>query len=241
LNRITVPLETSATSALVYPAQGHAVGATIVLAHGAGAGQHSTFMVAFAKALAALGLDVVTFNFLYIEQRRSIPDRAPALESCYRHVLTTVLDEVPSARRALFAGGKSMGGRIATQLAAADDSLPLDGLVLLGYPLHPPGKPDQRRDKHLPSVDRPLFFVQGSRDAFGSPTEMTTLVDALGAGAALRIVEGGDHSFKISKKDPAAQAAVYAGVQEAMVLWMKAIVSGRSTPRSEAPSRRPGA
>jgi predicted alpha/beta-hydrolase family hydrolase len=241
LTEITIPLETSATTALVYPAEGRVAGATFVLAHGAGAGQNSTFIVEFANALSSLGLDVVTFNFLYAEQRRRIPDRAPALESCFRHVIARVRDEVPSARAALFVGGKSMGGRIATQVAAADATLPLDGLVLLGYPLHPPGKPDQRRDKHLPDVGRPMLFVQGTRDAFGTPAERAPIVDALGASAALHIVDGGDHSFKTSKKDPAAQSAVYGRVQQAVTTWMNAITAGKRGSRTRAPSPRPGA
>src|SRR5207249_6884840 len=102
-----------------------------MLGHGAGAGQRSAFMVDFAHALSALGLDVVTFNFLYTEQGRKIPDRAPALEACYRTVIERVRAHVDSARRALFIGGKSMGGRIATQVAAADAQLSIAGLVLL--------------------------------------------------------------------------------------------------------------
>jgi predicted alpha/beta-hydrolase family hydrolase len=189
-------------------------------------------MVGFAQAFAALGLDVVTFNFLYIEQRRKIPDRAPVLESCFKAVVERVLDDVPSARRALFAGGKSMGGRIATQLAAADAALPLDGLVLFGYPLHPPGKPDQRRDKHLPAVGRPMLFVQGSRDPFGTPSELAPVVEALGSNGAIRVVDGGDHSFKISKKDADAQNAVYARVHQAVLTWMTPIVAAKSPART---------
>src|SRR5207253_7167599 len=121
----------AATTALVYAAE-HRAAAALILGHGAGAGQHSTFLVDFSHALSALGLDVVTFNFLYTEQRRRIPDRAPALEACYRDVIAAVREAVPSANRGLFIGGKSMGGRIATQVAAADRDLPIAGLVLLG-------------------------------------------------------------------------------------------------------------
>src|SRR5947207_8086351 len=119
-------------------------------------------MVDTAHALSALGLDVVTFNFPYIEQHRRIPDRGPVLEACYRAVIERVRAEIRCAARFLFIGGKSMGGRIATQVAAADPALPVAGLVLLGYPLHPPGKPAERRDRHLPSIQRPILFVQGS-------------------------------------------------------------------------------
>src|ERR1019366_9744611 len=108
--RVEVAAKT-APSALVYPA-GPASGATVILAHGAGAGQRSPFIVSFAQALAALGIDVMTFNFLYTEQRRRVPDRAPLLEACYRAVIEGARARVESARQALFIGGKSMGGRI---------------------------------------------------------------------------------------------------------------------------------
>ena len=108
-------------TARVYPADPTSLDAAIILGHGAGAGQDSAFMVNFARALASRGVDAVTFNFPYIEQKRRIPDRAPVLEACFRAVVERVRREVPSAREALFIGGKSMGGRIATQTAAADD------------------------------------------------------------------------------------------------------------------------
>ena len=209
------------TTALVYPAAGETpAGATLILGHGAGAGQRSAFLVDFAQALSSLGLDIVTFNFLYAEQGRKIPDRAPALEACYRAVIEAVHAGVGSARRALFIGGKSMGGRIATQVAAADPQLPLAGLVLLGYPLHPPGRPDQRRDKHLPAIARRMLFVQGTRDAFGAPDELAPILAALRPAPVLHAVAQGDHSFKLSRKDPAAQAKVYADVARAIVTFV---------------------
>jgi len=226
-NELTVPLQASAvTTALVYSAADDAPTtprAALILGHGAGAGQRSTFMVDFARGLSALGIDVITFNFLYTEQGRRIPDRAPALESCYRAVIDRVRAEVESAQQSLFIGGKSMGGRIASQVAAADAALPIAGLVLLGYPLHPPGKPDERRDKHLPGIARPMLFVQGTRDAFGTPAELAPLVDALQPPPALHVVAQGDHSFKLARKDPAAQAALYAELQRVIAAWIRSV------------------
>ena len=219
-SELTVRLETgAATTALVYRAG--AARATLMLGHGAGAGQRSAVMVDFADALSALGLVVVTFNFLYTEQGRKIPDRAPALEACYRAVIEAVGAELDSARRALFIGGKSMGGRIASQVAAIDPQLPLAGLVLLGYPLHPPGKPMERRDKHLPAIGRPMLFVQGTRDAFGTPDELAPILSALRPAPAVHAVVKGDHSFKLSRKDPAAQAAIYADAQRAIAAFIE--------------------
>jgi predicted alpha/beta-hydrolase family hydrolase len=132
-----------------------------------------------------------------------------------------------------------MGGRIATQVAAGDPDLALDGLVLLGYPLHPPGKPAERRDKHLPSVGRPMLFVQGSRDAFGTPPELEAVLSALSPAPVLYVVQGGDHSLRLAGRDPSAQAQVYAAVQETIVSWMtasKTAATSRASPTSNATS-----
>ena len=229
-SELKIPLETgAATTALVYAAADPRVGAALILGHGAGAGQQSAFMIDFARALSALGLDVVTFNFPYIEHGRHIPDRAPVLEACYRAVIERTRAEVPGASRFLFIGGKSMGGRIATQVAAADPALPVAGLVLLGYPLHQPGRPTERRDKHLPVIRRPMLFLQGSRDAFGTPAQIAPIASGLQPPATLRVVEDGDHSFKMRRKDPAAQAGVYANIQQDIIAWTRNVVTA-STP-----------
>lgn len=195
----------------------------LVLGHGAGAGQDSRFMIDFATALASLGIDTVTFNFLYTEQGRRVPDRAPVLESCYRAVIETVTREVASGGRPLFIGGKSMGGRMATHVAAADPALSLAGLVLLGYPLHPPGRPAERRDKHLPAIRRPMLFVQGSRDTFGTPDELMTVLDRLEPKPTLHIVDGGDHSFKVARSRN--QAEVFHSVQQTIAGWIQRVIS----------------
>ena len=216
------PQETgAATTALVY-ASGTPAPATLILGHGAGAGQHHPFMVEFAHGLSALGLDVVTFNFLYTEQKRRIPDRAPLLEACYRAVIDAVRDNLDSATRTLFIGGKSMGGRISTQVAAADAQLPVAGLVLLGYPLHPPAQPQKLRDAHLPLVGRPMLFIQGSRDAFGTPDELAPILGRLTPLPVVHTVAGGDHSFKVGKKDPARQAEIHAEIQRTIASWVRA-------------------
>ena len=232
-----VPLETgAATTALVYPAStvshvSHSR-AALILAHGAGAGQRHPFLVAFASALADLGLDVITFNFLYTEQQRRIPDRGPALEACYRAVVECARREVTSARHTLFIGGKSMGGRIATQIAAASRELPVTGLVLLGYPLHPPNQFEKRRDAHLPAVGRPMLFVQGSRDPFGTPPELIPVLAGLTPAPTLHVVEGGDHSFKLSGRNRAAdQALAYTGVQQTIAEWVRVLTPDRADAR----------
>jgi uncharacterized protein len=228
-NRLQITVNGGVTTALVYTGSAPRTDRALILAHGAGAGQSSPFMVGFAQALAGLGVDVVTFNFLYSEQRRRIPDRAPQLEACYRAVIDRVSEAVASAAGGLFVGGKSMGGRIATQVAAEDANLRLSGLVLLGYPLHPPGKPNQRRDKHLAAIRRPMFFAQGSRDAFGTPAELAVALESLSPRPVVHVVSGGDHSFKIPKQTAQDQASVYANIQQTIVTWMLSVRRGRTS------------
>jgi predicted alpha/beta-hydrolase family hydrolase len=197
---------------------------TLILGHGAGANQLSGFMREFGNGLAKRGLDVVTFNFLYMEQGRKIPDPAPRLESCYRAVIDAMLTHKKLKGNRLVIGGKSMGGRIASQVAASHPEN-IDGLVFLGYPLHPPGRPDKLRSEHLPKIKVPMLFVQGSRDAFGSKQEITTTIKKLKLPAELFAVEGGDHSLKVPKSGGTSQTDVYSSAMDHIAEWMKGIGS----------------
>jgi uncharacterized protein len=174
----------------------------LILGHGAGAGEGHPWMKAVASGLADRGITVVTFDFPYMAARRRAPDPAKVLEAAYQSVWQAVASANPEAR--LFAGGKSMGGRIATQAAAKKLLSPIPaGIVCFGYPLHPPGKPDTRRDAHLGGVGAPLLLLHGTRDPFGTPDEMSELAAGLTA-ATLHLVDGGDHSLERSadKKKP---------------------------------------
>src|SRR4026208_905875 len=125
-------------TALLYPAdKKNRAGVTVVLGHGAGASQASGFMRMYAKGLSARGLDVMTFNFIYMEQGRSVPDQKPKLEACFSAVIKSAFENKKLKSNQLVVGGKSMGGRIASQVIAADESSEVAGLVFLGYPLHP--------------------------------------------------------------------------------------------------------
>lgn len=188
------------TSGAIYRAS-DPTGATLVLAHGAGAPRTHPFMTSMASRLAARGVDVVTFNFLYAEAGKKMPDRVELLEATWRAAIATARARsgLPSER--LFIGGKSMGGRIATHVAAAKEGLVIAGLVLFGYPLHPLGKPKVRREEIL-SVDLPMLVVQGSRDELGTAREMKAIVAKLPR-ARLHVVEGGDHSLALLKREGA--------------------------------------
>jgi len=220
--RHTVPLGPhQTTTATVYRA-GSPAGCLLVLAHGAGAGQHHPFMTAISSQLAARGLDVVTFDFSYIHERRKVPDRAPALEACFGSVVDWAAGRDEFAARRLLVGGKSMGGRMATHLAAAGfvarsgTGPALSGIVALGYPLHPPGKPQQLRTAHLGSIRAPWLIVQGSRDTFGTPDELRPVVAGMTAAVTLHVVEGGDHSFTVSRTP---RDAVLTAVADVVARW----------------------
>ena len=155
-----------------------------------------------------ISITVVTFDFPYIAAGRKLPDRGPVLEQTFEEVWEAVWRTDPArpdaSPRRIFAGGKSMGGRMASQVAArAGFAPPPAGLVFFGYPLHSPRRPADRRDQHLGTIARPLLFLHGTRDPFGSPAEMQTLVAGL-PHATLALIEGGDHSLALSRRqDPA--------------------------------------
>jgi hypothetical protein len=166
-------------------------GSTIVLAHGAGAGMESGFLPDLAARLGASGLRVVRFEFPYMRRRRSEggrrpPDRPPVLLDCWRDVVAQ-LGSPPK----LILGGKSMGGRIASMVA---DELGVAGLVCIGYPFHPPGRPEKLRTAHLADLATPTLILQGERDPFGLPYE----VESYDLSSAIRVewLADGDHSLK---------------------------------------------
>lgn len=195
------------------------LGATLVLAHGAGAPRTHPFMIATADRLAAKGLDVVTFNFLYAEAARKLPDRADRLEATWRAAIAAVRArrELPTDR--LFVGGKSMGGRMATRIAAAAGASALSGVILLGYPLHPAGKPTVSRGEIL-HVSLPMLVVQGSRDTLGTAAEMRALLGSTPT-ATVHEVEGGDHSLALPKKEGTArQEQALDGAMDAIVAFV---------------------
>src|SRR5262245_44386904 len=190
--------ESRNTTAMVYPAT-EPRGVLFVLAHGAGAGQSHPFMVATAKGLASSGIDVMTFDFPYMHARRGAPDKPPVLEHCFRAAIDVARSPEGFARHRLFIGGKSMGGRMATHLASQGID-GLEGVVVLGYPLHPPGQPEKRRVAHLPAIRVPVLIVQGERDTFGSPDELAPHMKTMKARVTVHAVAGADHSLNVRGK-----------------------------------------
>ena len=220
--------EKDSVTALLYSAAAKSrLKATILLGHGAGANQSSSFMKLFASGLALRGLDAMTFNFVYTELGKGAPDPKAKLESCFRTVINAALTNKKLKGNRLFIGGKSMGGRIASQVAAdaCEKAEPLaqqiDGLVFLGYPLHPPGNPAKLRVEHLPQIKMPMLFVQGTRDSLGTSEELKPFIKKLRLPATLYAIEGGDHSFKAPKKFGKTQDEIYEAAMDEILTWIK--------------------
>ena len=168
--------------------------ATFVFAHGAGAGQNSEFMQLMAKGIAEHKINVVRFNFAYMQLaqesgKRRPPDRADKLLSQFTELLNQIDNSLP-----IFIGGKSMGGRIASMLLEESTA---EGCVCMGYPFHPPGKPEKLRTQHLLSINKPLLILQGERDTFGKREEIASF--NLSQQIQVSYLADGDHSFKPRK------------------------------------------
>jgi len=198
--------------------------AACVVGHGAGAGRNSPFMVRFAAGMAERGVTAATFDFPYMAAKRGAPDKPAVLEASWRAAVDearSVLEGLP-----LFIGGKSMGGRIASHIAS-QGTPGLAGVFFLGYPLHPPGAPEKRRDAHLPAITEPLLFVQGTRDTFGTSSEIEALLPTLQR-ATVHVVEDGDHSFKVRARSGQKPDQVLDGIMDVVASWMMSLTA---TPR----------
>jgi predicted alpha/beta-hydrolase family hydrolase len=191
---------------------------TLILAHGAGAGQGHPWMRARAGDLSDRSVRVVTFDFPYITAGRKVPDRAPVLLTAWRTVVDSVAARFPAEPLAI--GGKSMGGRMATMLLGEPDApAAARGCVAMGYPLHPPGKPDQLRVAHLAAIRVPVLVIQGEKDPFGGPADIRREFVAVGSRVDVLDVPHGGHGFEVRVRD-ARQADVYARVADAVAHWL---------------------
>ena len=227
--KLTVEVnDKEAVTALLYAAEKKdRAGVTVILGHGAGANQTSGFMRMFAKGLASRGLDVMTFNFVYMEQERSVPDQKHKLEGCFRAVIEAALKHKKLKNNRLVLGGKSMGGRIASQVMAGEEKESfadeVAGLVFLGYPLHPPGQSTKLRVEHLEHIKKPMLFVQGTRDALGSPEEIRPHIKNLRPVPKIYEIEGGDHSFKAPKKFGKTPDQIFETAMDEIDHWIRSL------------------
>jgi uncharacterized protein len=191
-----------------------------VLAHGAGAGMRHRFMEAVTEHLADRGVATLRYEYPYMSEGRKRPDHASRLEAVTRSVVAWAGEAFPDLR--LAAGGKSMGGRM-TSRAQADTPLPrVERIVFLGFPLHPPGRPDTSRAEHLRSITTPMLFLQGTRDTLADLALMRGVCAGLGGVATLRIIEHADHGFGVLKRSGRTDAEVLAELADTIRFWLDA-------------------
>src|SRR2546422_746445 len=193
-----------------------------VLAHGAGAGMAHPFMAAIANGLAERGIATLRYQFLYMEQGSKRPDAPKPAHAAVRAAVREASRLVPEL--ALFAGGKSFGGRMTSQAQAASPLPGVRGLVFLGFPLHPPGQPSEERAKHLFDVRIPMLFLQGTRDDFAHLPLLESLCKQLGARATLKLFQDADHSFHVPARTGRKDAEVRVELLDVLADWIHNIL-----------------
>ena len=210
-----VEVGSEATSAIFEPALASSNGALFVCAHGAGGHMADRGMLGIAEHLRKRGFHVVRFNFLYRERGSGRPDPMPRLKECIAAVAAHARRKLAPQR--LIVGGRSMGGRAASMLAA--DGFPCDGLLLLAYPLHPAGKPEELRDAHLAKIEVPVLCLNGTRDALCRRDLMANVVDRLTNRWTLRWLEGADHGFHVLRSSGRSDGDVLSEITETCAAW----------------------
>ncbi|MGH7637742.1 MAG: alpha/beta hydrolase family protein [Gemmatimonadaceae bacterium] len=210
------------TSAIYEPAIGEEQG-VFMCAHGAGGNMNDRATAATATAMREIGLGVVRFNFLYKEKGRGGPDPMPKLMSTYTAVVDHARRELNPQR--LIIGGRSMGGRTASMLAA--EAFDADGLLLLAYPLHPPGQHDKLRVEHLPSITMPVLCFNGTRDAFCEPSLMKNALEKVRTRWTMHWIDDADHGFKVPKRTGRTESDVMIEIRNVTEDWLQTIWPGK--------------
>ena len=202
------------TTALYEPAVG-TDSAVFVCAHGAAGHMSDRGMQRVADTMRSVGLGVVRYNFIYSQKKSGRPDPMPRLKECVAAVVARTREEIGPAK--LFIGGRSMGGRAASMLAA--DGFACDGLLLLAYPLHPAGRPEQLRDAHLAAITVPVLCINGTRDPLCRRDLMEVTLKKLRTGWTMHWLEGADHSFHVLKSSGRTDVEVLDEIAAATQRW----------------------
>lgn len=211
----------SVSASLLVPKSSHQQPfALLALAHGAGNDMRNPFLSFVCDGVAGSGIATLKFNFPYKEKGGKAPDPAKKLEATWRAVLNHVRQTMTLDFDGVFAGGKSLGGRMASRVVAQGERV--DGLVFLGYPLHPPGKPEKQRIAHFPDITVPSLFIQGTRDTLCDLALLREALPRLQGSTDLHVVEGGDHSFNLPKRMGVAQKEVWKEIVDVVVNWITA-------------------
>ncbi len=194
-------------------------GTGVVLAHGAGNDMHNPLLTAIAEGLSEKGFPTLRFNFPYRERGGKSPDAYGVLTEAWRAAISFFSRHERAAPQAVIASGKSLGGRIASQMAA-EDGLNADALIFFGYPLHAPGKKNRLKDEHLYAIRMPMLFFAGTRDTLCDVPSLERVVQKL-TDAELCVVDGGDHSFNVPASLHTQKREVYAGIVVKTAAWLK--------------------
>ena len=218
-----VPVGTERTTVAWDPPAAEGAGRVFVCAHGAGGQMNDRSILAVTGGLRDHGIGTVRFNFLYRERGSGRPDPMPKLLECWDAVVASVKTTLDPGLLVL--GGRSMGGRAASMLVA--DGAECDGLLLLAYPLHPPGQPQKLRVEHLPRITAPVLCINGTRDPFCDPGLMTETLAGLGSNWRMLWLDGADHSFHVLKSSGRTDRDVIEEVAAAAEAWSNAIATSR--------------
>jgi uncharacterized protein len=220
---LKIPLTAAGTTSglLDVPASAEAC---FVFAHGAGAGMSHPFMAGIAGGLAQRRVATLRFQFPYMEQGSRRPDSPQVAQAAVRAAVQEAAKRLPGLP--LFAGGKSYGGRMTSQAQAAEPLAHVKGLVFLGFPLHPAGKPSTERANHLAQIQLPMLFLQGTRDTLADLDLIRATVGSLGARATLHVIDGGDHSFQVLVRSGRSNEQVREELLDTMLQWMKSVSGG---------------
>lgn len=221
--RITIYVseKESVSAVLAIPDQ-FVSGVAVIVAHGAGNDMENPLLVYFCEHLAQAGYLAVRFNFPYKEHGRKAPDRQPILEDTWQHVRQFIKNEAGYSLQKVFVSGKSMGGRVASEMLAKG-SLIADGIIFLGYPLHPAGNKEKLRDAHLYHIGCPMLFFEGTRDTLCDLDILKVVLERLGDQADLEVIEGGDHSFNVPKRSSLTMQDVYEKIAARSIEWIRKI------------------
>ena len=215
--RWTIPVGDESTTAVFEPATEQEIEGTVfVCAHGAGGNMNDRGMLSLANTLRKNGLGVVRFNFLYKEKKSGRPDPMPKLEQTFEAVIEKVREELKP--RTLIIGGRSMGGRAGSMMAAK--KFACDGLMLFAYPLHPAGQPAKLRDAHLPDIEVPVLCFNGTRDALCTPALMENALKTVKTDWTMHWIEGADHSFHVLKSSGRTDTEVMTEIADAVETWL---------------------
>jgi predicted alpha/beta-hydrolase family hydrolase len=204
-------------------------GTAVILAHGAANSKDNPLLVAVGDAMAEAGILSLRFNFPYADRGKSSPDGQKRLETTWLGVMEWIRNDPDRRPGRLVAAGKSMGGRVASQLAA-EGRLAADGLIFLGYPLHAPGRKDRLRDAHLPDIKIPMLFLSGTRDALCDLDRLKPVLAGLAPPPELIIIEGGNHSFDLPRERAGEQRGCFSEIAAHCLGWLS------GTPERSHPS-----